>query len=150
MAQQTLVNSSLDDTTTLTVGQVRAAIMDAIGAQTAKANSVARKGRMQYATKALRELGIDLGVFGLEATARSVEATPREPLTDREKAERIVKRNETRGWRTSREVAMVANGEAETFEAAKQIVAAERDAAKAAKPTPAPKPSAKKRAIQKS
>jgi hypothetical protein len=142
MAQQSLVNSSLDDTaTTITVGQLRAAIMDAIGQQTAKANTVARKGRMQYATKALRELGLDLGVFELEATAKS--ETPKELLTDQQKAERIMQRNETRGWQTSTEVKLVASGQAETFADAKAITAKERAVLAAEKAKPAPKPAKK-------
>ena len=136
----------------VTVAATQQAIVDAIAAQRAKAETVARKGRMQYAIAALSQLGVDLGLFTVESSTKAAE--PKVLLTDREKAQRIVERNATRGWRTSPAVQLVADGEAETFEIGKQLAAAQ--AATAEKPTPikratpAPKPSAKKKAAAKS
>lgn len=130
----------------LSIAAAQDAIEAAIAAQVAKSETVARKGRMQYAIRALSELGVGLGLFTVES--KSTKASePKVLLTDREKAERIMARNETRGWRTSTEVKLVASGQAETFDAAKAIVAAEKSAlaAEAAEPKAKSKPAPKGR-----
>lgn len=116
-----------DEVDSLPVQQLRDAIIDAIGKQNAKANTVARKGRMQYAIRALSELGVELGLFAFESKAAKVDE-PKELLTDKQKAERIVARNATKGWQTSDEVKAVAEGRAETFAAAKELIASEKAA----------------------
>ena len=122
------------------LSNMQLAIEAAIAAQNAKAETVARKGRMQYAIKALTELGTSTGLFTIASNGTSAAKSdePKVLLTDKQKAERIIERNATKGWKTSRAVELVASGEAETFELGKQLAQAQQ--ATAEKATPAPKP----------
>ena len=121
------------------LSNMQLAIEAAIAAQNAKAETVARKGRMQYAIKALTELGTSTGLFTIASNGTAAKSDePKVLLTDKQKAERIIERNATKGWKTSRAVELVASGEAETFELGKQLAQAQQ--ATAEKATPAPKP----------
>lgn len=128
---------------TIDKADLAAAIIAALSAQDKKAEAVARKGRMQYAKRALGELAVELGIATFESKAAKSDA-PKELLTDQQKAQRIVERNEARGWQTSQAVRAVADGTFETFDAAKTALAAKAEEAKA---TPAPKPAKRTRKV---
>jgi hypothetical protein len=123
MPKQTLKARELVPAGKLDVDSLQQTFLAAIALEDEKAKLLKRTGRQYYAKAAIRTLGIELGLFELVDVASSVSAAPEQlPITDREKAQRIVERNAKRGWRTAPAIVAVAQGKAESFAEAATVV----------------------------